>query len=149
MAFQNGTDRGGFKKSLMAAFASAHKQARGGPHPTTAPTLPTAGFNRDTRAAGLEPGGHQAGKVPNQAGDGEVLGGESHPSPATTARGPVNHNNDPRRIGLEVAGNQTKKIQLTGGSATNSNKLLPKGHQVNKIRLPQNQNVDARNLRGR
>lgn len=150
MAFQAGTNRDGFKKALMNAFQSAHKKA--GTMATQGKTVPNdqmTPFNPDTRAPGLQPGGNQAFKFRSTKGAENVLGGGSHPAPASTAKGPVNHNNDTRRTGFQVAGHQADKIKLTGGSATNSHSLLPKGHQASKIKLPKGQNVDSRSLRGR
>lgn len=151
MAFQQGTDRGGFKTALMAAFQSAHKKARGGSHPTQVPHDQMTPFNPDKRAPGLMPGGQQAFKMPSSNQGENVLDGPRHPSPAMTAKGPVNHNNDPRRTGLMTAGHQAHKIQMPANQnvATNGNGLEPMGDHKKKIKLPQGQNVDARGLRGR
>lgn len=150
MAFQAGTNRDGFKRALMNAFQSAHKKAA--TMQTQGKTVPNdkmTGFNPDTRAAGLEPGGHQAGKFPSTKGSEQVLGGGSHPSPAATARGPAGHNNDPRRTGFEVQPRPGAAIKLTGGSATNPHTLEPQGRPTSKIKLPKGQNVDSRGTRGR
>jgi hypothetical protein len=145
--FEQGTDRGGFKTALLKAFKSAHKAAQFPPSNIQAkPKLPQ-GQGADAR--GMTVGGHQANKMPTSNAGENVLNGGPHASPAMTARGPVNHNNDPRRTGFQVAGHQASKIQLTPGAATNSHTLLPKGHQANKIKVPQGMNSDTRSLRGR
>ncbi len=148
MSFQQGTDRGGFKHALLKAFKSAHTSAQFPPSSVAKPKLPQ-GMGADARPMGMMPGGNQAFKMPTSNRGENVLNGGPHPSPAATARGPVNHNNDPRRTGFQVAGHQANKIQLTGGSATNGHGLEPKGHQANKIKFPQGQGADTRSLRGR